>query len=155
MEDGPSYQIEVTRQTDPGDFDEQRLQEAIELALRRHRCPQAQLSIALVDDAEIARLNQEYLGHAGPTDVLSFDLAEPDQDALQGQVVVSVDTARRQARRRGHSVEAEVVLYCLHGTLHLLGHDDAQPAEAERMHHTEDSLLTELGFGAVYGTQSP
>jgi probable rRNA maturation factor len=153
MEDDPSYEIEVTRETDPGDFDEQRLRTAVVLALARHDCTAAQLSVALVDDARISRLNEQYLGHAGATDVLSFDLAESDRDGLDGQIVVSVDAARRQAGLRGHSVEAELVLYCLHGTLHLLGYDDADPDEAERMHRTEDELLTELGFGAVYGAR--
>ena len=155
MEDDPAYEIEVTRQADPGDCDERRIREATELALRRHSCCKAQLSIALVDDAEIARLNAQFLGRTGPTDVLSFDLAEAHRQELDGQIVVSVETARRQAQQRGHSVEAESILYSLHGTLHQLGYDDAKAEDAERMHRVEDALLTELGFGAIYGTRSP
>ena len=150
----PCYQIEVSRRAPAGEVDDGRLLRALELALRRQGCGRARLEVALVDDAEIARLHERYLRQAGPTDVLSFDLSEPGQEGLDGQVVVSVETARREARRRDHGVEAEVVLYGLHGTLHLLGYDDATPDQAERMHRMEDELLTELGFGAVYGVRS-
>jgi probable rRNA maturation factor len=154
MEDNPSYEVEITRDGDPGELGESRIRPAVELALRRHHCRRAALGIALVDDNRIAELNQRHLGRDGPTDVLSFDLGAEDTDVVDGQIAVSVETARREAQRRGHPVEAEVLLYCLHGTLHLLGYDDDNPDEAERMHAAEDELLTELGVGRVYGRQA-
>jgi probable rRNA maturation factor len=151
MEDDPSYDIDVTREGEPGDFGELHIQPAVESALRRHDCPQATLDIALMDDARIAELNERYLGHSGPTDVLSFDLNPNDQEGIDGQIAVSVETARREAQRRGHCVEAEVLLYCIHGTLHLLGYDDLEPADAQRMHEMEDLILRDLGLGSVHG----
>lgn len=153
MDDVPSYAIEISRQEGlPGDLDAARIKQAVELALHRHRCSRAEVHLALVDDATIAELNARYRHRAGPTDVLSFDLAESGAQMLEGQVVVSLDAARREARQRNHSLEAEVLLYCLHGTLHLLGYDDVEAEEARRMHQVEDGLLTELGLGVVYGT---
>ena len=152
MDDVPSYSIEISRHDNlPGDLDQGRIRQAGELALHRHHCPKAELHVALVDDAAMAELNERYRDHAGPTDVLSFDLAEPGADRLEGQLVVSVETAQREAQGRAHSVEAEVLLYCVHGTLHLLGYDDASAQEARRMHRMEDRLLVELGVGVVYG----
>jgi len=177
----PPYEIELAWSVGDGaspDCDEKLLRAAVESALRRHGCRSARVEVALVDDAAIARLAERYLGHEGPTDVLSFDLGESDRAApppssrrepapstrgttphapgrVDGQLIVSVDTARRQAAGRGHSLGAELALYCIHGTLHLLGCDDATPAEAERMHRMEDELLTELGLGVVYGHDSP
>ena len=154
MDDDPSYEIEITRDAAPGELGESQIRSAVEFALRRHHCRRAALDIAMVDDTRIAELNERYLDHAGPTDVLSFDLSAEDSDLVDGQIAVSVETARREARRRGHPVEAEVLLYCLHGTLHLLGYDDSDPEEAERMHAAEDELLSELGAGRVYGRQA-
>lgn len=151
MDDVPAYVIEISGSDHPpADPQAGDIRRAVELALQRHRCPQARLQIALVDDHAIAKLNQQYLGHEGPTDVLSFDLSEPGMDGVEGQLVVSLETARREAQRRNHAVEAEVLLYCLHGTLHLLGHDDASADGARQMHELEDELLCELGVGTVY-----
>ncbi len=154
MDDDPAYEIEVTRDGEPGDPDDQLIRSVLESALRQHQCPRATLDVALMDDARIAELNARFLDHAGPTDVISFDLGTAGQDGVDGQIAVSVETARREAYRRGHSVEAEVLLYCLHGTLHLLGYGDGEPADAARMHETEDRILSDLGLGPVYGSPS-
>ena len=88
----------------------------------------ARISVAVVDDATIAVLNRQFLRHEGPTDVLSF-LLEQDEDGLEGEVVVSAETARRTAPRFGWSEGEELLLYVIHGTLHLAGYDDAKPRE--------------------------
>ncbi len=97
----------------------------------------SELSVALVDDAEIAGLNELYRGKAGPTDVLSFSLVEGDHSdhrgGLLGDVVISVDTAAAQARQRHRSLSEEVTRLLIHGVLHLLGHDHAEPEERRRM----------------------
>jgi len=153
MEDDPAYRIEVSRRADaPWEASEQRIRQAIEHVLRRHQRREATVSVALVNDPHIAELNECYLGHQGPTDVLSFDLSEEGAARLEGQIVISLDTAAREAGRRGHAAEAEVLLYCVHGMLHLLGYGDAEPEQAARMHRREDELLSELGVGVVYGT---
>ncbi len=129
------------------------IRRAVSLALRQHQCRAARISIALVDDAGVAGLNRRYRGHDWPTDVLSFDLSAAEDGApLEGEIVVSWETAAREAARRGHSIQAEALLYVVHGVLHLLGYYDRTVRGAARMHAEEDRLLTRLGFGAVYAT---
>ncbi len=77
----------------------------------------------------------------------------PCQDP-DGELVLSIDTAAREARRRDHSTQAELMLYAVHGTLHLLGYEDSQPESAEQMHRTEDAILSELGVGPVYSAEA-
>ncbi len=112
-----------------------------------------EVDLAVVDGREMARLNRRYLGHRGPTDVLSFDLADPPGEALTGQIVVCADVAATQARRRGHSARRELMLYVVHGLLHLTGWDDATDAQAQRMHAREDQLLADFGAGTVYARE--
>ena len=89
--------------------------------------------------------------------MLSFDLrdAEDGQPAIDGEIVMSVDMAVKQARERGHTPEAELALYAVHGTLHLLGYDDRRKADATRMHEVDDEILSSIGFGAVYAERKP
>ena len=110
----------------------------------------AELSILLVGDAAIRRLNRAWRGKDAATDVLSFPQAAPGGPLL-GDVVISLDTAERVARREGRGVGAELDRYLAHGILHLLGHDHARPAEARRMAAAEDALV---GEGMVTGSRS-
>jgi probable rRNA maturation factor len=101
------------------------------------------VEVAVVDDAEIRRLNARYRGIARRTDVLAFPLETPDAPGqLVGQIVVSADAARRQARRLGVPVSSELDLLVTHGTLHLVGYDDRDPVEADLMHRREREILT-------------
>ena len=112
----------------------------------------ATVSVGIVDDAEMGRLNQRFLGHDGPTDVLSFDLSdgqEPDERRVF-DLLVNGELAAREAALRGHGAEAELALYITHGLLHNLGLDDATARQAGEMHDTEDEMLRALGYGAVY-----
>ena len=105
----------------------------------------SELSISLVDDASIAAFNATYRGVEGPTDVLSFSLVEgkhaSHRGVLLGDVVVSLETASRQARRARRSLEDEVVRLLIHGTLHLLGHDHEREQEARAMRAEERRIL--------------
>ena len=69
---------------------------------------------------------------------------------IDGEIVMSVETASREVKRLGHTVQAELALYAVHGTLHLLGYDDRTATEANLMHAVEDEILEAMGFGAVY-----
>ena len=104
----------------------------------------AELSIRLVDDAEIAAHNARYRGREGPTDVLSFSLVEGPhaerRGALLGDVVISLETASRQARRNRRSLESEVLRLVIHGALHLIGHDHVRAKEARTMRAEERRL---------------
>jgi probable rRNA maturation factor len=127
--------------------------------LRRHllaahdmlRPPLRELSVALVGDRRMAALHEQFLGIPGPTDVLTFPMDEDDRGrATAGEVVVCVPEARRQAKRNGVGVERELLLYALHGMLHLCGYDDRTAAAFRTMHATEDRILTQLGVGPVF-----
>ncbi len=110
-------------------------------------------TLALVDDARMGGLHLQYKGVPGPTDVLAFDLRDPPRkstDPVAVDLVLCVDEARRQATARGHDWRLELLLYALHGLLHVRGHDDLTPAQARLMHRREDAILREAGFGAVY-----
>ena len=158
MEDDSPYDIAIARASGPAPVSDECLAGAIRATLCRHQTPAAQISVALVDDPCIAELNETHLHHRGPTDVLAFDLRDDAEDEtaevargpLEGEIVVSVDTAAREAEARGHGFDAEVALYVVHGTLHLLGYDDQVEADAVRMHAVEDEILASVGVGPVY-----
>jgi rRNA maturation RNase YbeY len=105
----------------------------------------AELSLALVTDREIHTLNRQYRGKDKPTDVLSFPLADTLQPALLGDVIISLETAARQAQRRGHSLREELQTLLIHGILHLLGYDhEVSRGEAIRMHRKEREVKAVL-----------
>lgn len=124
----------------------------------------AELSVLFVDDKEMAALNEQFMGHAGPTDVLAFpiDAAEvqvlsvpalshsgPDRapmdpedlPLLLGDVVVCPAVAERQFAEHAGTLDDELALLVVHGVLHVLGHDHAEPGEAARMRSRERELL--------------
>ncbi len=122
----------------------QRADRVLELVDRR----EAELSLVLVDDEQMARLNAEWRGSEGPTDVLSFSLAEGDhaehRGPMLGDVVIGVEVAKRQAREIGHSLADELLRLLVHGVLHLLGHDHEQEDEARVMQAEEARVLAGL-----------
>jgi rRNA maturation RNase YbeY len=121
-----------------------RLGRAARRLLRGLRLPAAEVSILLVSDREMRALNRRWRGTDRPTDVLAFAQAEAPgtaPDGVLGDVVISVDTARRQAAERGHGVGDESERLLIHGLLHLLGYDhERSAAEARRMHRRERTL---------------
>jgi probable rRNA maturation factor len=122
-------------------------------ALARLAGRSVDLSVAIVTDREIARLHRAHLDEAGPTDVISFPLSGPREEALVGALAVSRDTAVREAARRGHPPYHELMLYVAHGALHLVGHDDRRAADRARMRRAERALLAEVGVPHVYGRE--
>ncbi len=108
-----------------------------------------ELSIALIGDAEMHALNRDYRGKDRPTDVLAFALREGEDAGIHpdvlGDVVISLDTAARQAAARGVPVADEVRVLLAHGILHLLGYDhERSPADARRMFAKQRALLRAL-----------
>ena len=95
--------------------------------------PDASATLALVGDGRIRKLNRDHRGYDKPTDVLSFAADEP---GYLGDIVISVDTARRQARRRGSNLSRELKVLGLHGLLHLLGYD----------HETDDGEMRRVEY---------
>ena len=120
-----------------------------ESVCRRFSVVEADLNIAIVDDEMIAVINEQFLGHTGPTDVISFDLS--DDDAVRNfEIVINADQAARHAAVRTHDVESELALYITHGLLHNFGFDDHDEADSIKMHEMEDEILRDEGFGAIY-----
>lgn len=105
----------------------------------------SELSILLTDDEEIHRLNRTYRNRDRPTDVLSFSQREgefPGPAVVLGDVVISIETAKRQAQERGHSLEGEILELLAHGVLHLLGYDhEISKAEHDRHLGKQAELL--------------
>jgi probable rRNA maturation factor len=105
-----------------------------------------ELGLAVVGDETMARIHGEYLGEEVATDVLSFPLGAADGEprvpgAVVGEVVVSAETALREARRRGLDPRRELALYAIHGVLHLAGYDDRSQAVRRRMRRAEARYL--------------
>ena len=120
-------------------------------ALRILGFPRATVSLVLTDDARIRALNRDFLEIDRPTDVLSFPLTEPgdlqnrDKALFLGEIYISVETARAQAKTARRPLPREITQLAVHGLLHLLGHDHARAGERRRMKAAESRLLRELG----------
>lgn len=102
-----------------------------------------EVSIVLTDHATVRALNRTYLNHDYDTDVISFSLAPLAPDIpLEGEVYVDLDTAAERHAEFGTSFQEEAFRYVLHGTLHLLGYDDATPADKAKMRALENRYLS-------------
>lgn len=141
----------LIRNRQPRTVDRKRLIKAARKSLQVEQFDKpAEISIVLVDDECIRELNREYRRADRTTDVLAFSQLEgervepPAERVALGDVVVSVDTAERQAAEQGHPLENELDLLIIHGVLHLLGYDDETEAEALEMRRREKRVLDEL-----------
>lgn len=130
--------------------DAARVEAAVRHVLRAEGVDAAEISVALVGDGEIAALNEEYLDHEGPTDVISFHLHDPGEPPL-GDVYVGVDQAARQAAGFGAPADEEVLRLAVHGTLHVLGyeHPEGEDRADSPMFARQEMLLRDfLSAGA-------
>jgi probable rRNA maturation factor len=96
-----------------------------------------EIFVWLISDRRISRLHLQFLGESGPTDVITFH---------DGEIFISVETARRNAREFGNSLMNEIKLDIVHGLLHLHGFDDRKPADLRRMKHTQEKILRRMGI---------
>jgi probable rRNA maturation factor len=94
-----------------------------------------EVEVSFVSDADISRVHDEFLGDPSPTDVITFP---------HGEILISLDTAARQAEEHGETYEREAALYLVHGLLHLAGWDDHEAAEREAMHRLQAEILDEV-----------
>ena len=138
------YNLEISNQQTRLTFDEARLFQAVRQVLASEQIASANISIAVVDDPAIHEINRQFLDHDEPTDVISFVLEPPPH--LEGEVIVSADTAAKQAEQLGWGAEDELLLYLIHGTLHLTGYDDLNPAAASQMRERERFHLAQFGI---------
>jgi probable rRNA maturation factor len=125
-------------------FDGERLRKAAQTIAHDHGLTAGEISLAVVDDAEIQVLNKKYLEHDWPTDAISF-VFEQDDDSIDGEVIVSVETAYRLAEKLPWSGNDELLLYVIHGVLHLMGLDDLDEDLATEMRQAERDYLMQFG----------
>ena len=160
------YSIDIIDHRSDSIIDSEFLKEAIRRVLFEERVHEASISLALVSDAEIHKVNYQYLNHDFPTDVISFLLnATPVEGSdtsrenivlagavtdtevkIEGEIIVSTETAIREARIHGWSPAAELLLYVVHGLLHLCGYDDLTDEARPQMRSRERELLAIWGF---------
>ena len=131
------------------EIDEERLRCAAHAVLAEEGLNSATVSIAIVDNPTIHRLNWQYLRHDRPTDVLSF-LLDRTENSLDGEVIASADTAAEAADRFGWTAADELLLYVVHGALHLVGYDDQSADERTEMRKRERHFLSRLGLDLRY-----
>lgn len=149
---GPQHDILITiDEAYDEDAAPERLERVARAALEAEDVPSAELGILITNDATVHDLNRRYAGEDKATDVLSFSLREgeefvlppegPDETLRLGEVIISLDAARRQAEEAGRALEAETAHLLVHGILHLLGYDHAEPDEERAMQAREEAIL--------------
>lgn len=140
-------QVSIVSHREPEPLNFKAFEQLAQFVLSMEDVPESsELSIALVDDDEMARLNKQYRDIDGPTDVLSFGCDDPcptpgDEPITLGDVVIAPAVAERQAAELGHSVEHELDVLLVHGVLHLLGYDHEAEDDAGAMAAREAALL--------------
>lgn len=141
----------------------ERLQEGLQAVARLNELPEeSEVDVTIVDDEEIHALNREYRGMDKPTDVLSFaldedcdDCAEPEllggpEEHLFGDIIISAETALRQAEEYGHGLEREMTYLAVHGMFHLLGYDHMTDEEKAEMRAKEEEALRAINLSEEY-----
>jgi probable rRNA maturation factor len=149
--------VYLTNATRNAGLDGKRLKRTVETLLAAVGEKGSSVSLTLVRDPAIRAINREHRGKDAPTDVLSFPLLDDPREAspegterLLGDIVVSVDTAARQAADYDATVAAEVDRLLIHGVLHLMGHDHMEPEERARMEAEERRLADTIGMPWPY-----
>ena len=138
------FHIEIDNRQDALDVDRCLIQEGIRAVLEGEGVAAAEVNVAIVDDAEIHIVNREFLSHDYPTDVISFLLSE-DDGPLEGELIVSAEHAMKCAHEYGWTAREELLLYAIHGTLHLVGYDDLDETTEPLMRQKETFYLAKAG----------
>jgi probable rRNA maturation factor len=143
MPDANDQHVRISSTSKAMRIPRKRIIELVKFVARKERKKLGEVDIAFVTEGEISKLNKEYLNHRRPTDVLSFDLAEPfeEEEALSGQLIICPDVAIAQSRTHGNGPQKELLLYVVHGLLHLLDYDDKTVDQGRRMAARQEKLL--------------
>ena len=118
-----------------------KLTRLIAFVARQERAAIAEVDLAVVGSDEMASLNRRFLGRPQPTDVLSFDLSNAGDEAISVQLIVCGDMAVQYCRAHGIGPQRELMLYVVHGLLHLLGYEDKTAGGSARMHSRQEEIL--------------
>lgn len=137
--------IDLALDHEPFPIDGERLRAAVRQILKDHGKTKGSVSLAVVDDATIHDVNRRFLQHDEPTDVVSFVLEE-EGASLDGEIVLGADTAARTARELGVAAGDELLLYAIHGALHLVGYDDLSDEPRVEMRAQERKYLAAHGI---------
>jgi probable rRNA maturation factor len=137
-----SIAVDVARNGVRVALGEERVREIVRAVCKREKVKHALISVTFVGARQIATMNRKFLGHAGPTDVITFEL-EPAAGVVIGDIYVSPDVARENAAAAGVGVREELVRLVVHGTLHVLGytHDEAEHRTAGTMWKRQEALV--------------
>ena len=141
--DAPMIDVAIANETSAS-IPESLIEAAVVAALAGSPYASGSISVAVVDNPTIRRLNVEFLQHDYETDVLSFAL-EAQPPRLVGEIIVSVEVAARCAQDVGWTADDELLLYVVHGALHLAGYRDKSPAAAAKMRAAEIKALAAIG----------
>jgi probable rRNA maturation factor len=142
------YELALVNQQSGHAVDEPRLLAAARRVLEDSPFTSAAISLAVVDDPTIHAVNRRHLDHDYPTDVLSFVLTDHDGH-LEGEVIISAETAAAAAAEFGWPAADEQLLYVIHGMLHLVGHRDKSPGDVQQMRAAEQRHLRANGVNLV------
>ncbi len=139
------FSVFITNEQSKYELDFAQIELAVQQVLEEAGIVSGEISVAVVDDPTIHQLNIQYLNHDYPTDVISFVL-EREQTHLEGEIIVSVDTAVEVARDYQWDWRQEFLLYVIHGCLHLVGYDDKDPEAKVVMQQAERRHLMKFGI---------
>lgn len=128
-----------------------RLKDAARAVLEGEGARDGKVTLAFVNSPHIHRLNKQFLDHDEPTDVLTFPYSDPRAKKLEGEVVIGYEVAQENAADRGHESALELLLYVIHGCLHLCGYDDRDAGSAREMRVKERDYLARLGLPDIAG----
>jgi len=143
--------VQIAELCDKADLSASRVQQLVNAVWTRFGTTKAIVSIAIVDDERISRLNEQFLKRRRTTDVLSFNLSDSQNPSEKCfEIIVNAQLAARCAKHAQHSPQDELALYIVHGLLHQLGFDHQKPDQAEKMHQAEKQILQQLGYDFVY-----
>jgi probable rRNA maturation factor len=159
-----SIRIAITDQQDILRVDRRRLRAVAVRTLREEGVRHAEVGLVLLDDPQIHLLNRRHLDHDYPTDVLSFLLSDHalaggvqtqgDGPRMEGELILSTETAQRRAKEFQWSAHDELTLYVVHGLLHLCGYDDHSAIDRRRMRARERTHLNFWGLDPHYSSRS-
>jgi probable rRNA maturation factor len=141
--------IRVASPQDKVTPDHARMREAARLVLDGEGVREYEVTLAFVDDEMIQRRNKQFLDHDEPTDVLTFPMSAHRAKKLEADILIGVEVALREAQERGHDIQIELLLYVIHGLLHLCGYDDLDEKSAAAMRERERHYLKALGLPDV------